>query len=154
MGGHYTRREKFIRPRVVWYLHEKYGENRTKKRTPWSVFEYRSGIKGVLAIVDLSNDHSFLSFSPFQYTPSKNSYRFSLISSTIIKMIFFTILSTLLLAATSNASPTSAQSLIVYSPRITSPKASTTWALGSTHNITWGMVSDLRRAISDSGSND
>ncbi|KAF9465827.1 hypothetical protein BDZ94DRAFT_1296310 [Collybia nuda] len=52
-------------------------------------------------------------------------------------MIFFTILSALLFAALSNASPTSSQNFIVYSPHITSPKASTTWALGSTHNITW-----------------
>ncbi|RDB15282.1 hypothetical protein Hypma_004795 [Hypsizygus marmoreus] len=53
-------------------------------------------------------------------------------------MFFTTILSVFLFAgAVSNASPISAQSLIVFSPHITSPKASMIWCAGSTHNVTW-----------------
>ncbi|KAF5374089.1 hypothetical protein D9615_008890 [Tricholomella constricta] len=55
-------------------------------------------------------------------------------------MFFSTIVSALLLAASANncnASPINAQSLIVFSPRITYPKAGMTWSIGSTHNVTW-----------------
>lgn len=54
-------------------------------------------------------------------------------------MFFTTILSAFFLATTaSNASPIAAQSLIVFSPHITSPKADMVWSMGASHNVTWG----------------
>ncbi|KAG5644891.1 hypothetical protein DXG03_007443 [Asterophora parasitica] len=55
-------------------------------------------------------------------------------------MFFSTIVAALLLvasASTCNAAPIKAGVLIVFSPRITYPKAGVTWAPGSTHNVTW-----------------
>lgn len=54
-------------------------------------------------------------------------------------MIFcITIILTFFLAwSSSNAAPLSAQSVTVFSPRITSPKAAILWPRGSIHNVTW-----------------
>ncbi|KAG5650104.1 hypothetical protein H0H81_000745 [Sphagnurus paluster] len=55
-------------------------------------------------------------------------------------------------ATTANAAPTpnSAHTLIVFNPRIITPKAGTTWSIGSTHNVTWETASiprELRGSV-------
>ncbi|KAG6889885.1 hypothetical protein C0995_013860 [Termitomyces sp. Mi166 len=65
-------------------------------------------------------------------------------------MFFSAIISFLLLVASASncvASPINTQSLIVFNPSITSPKAGVVWVPGTPHNVTWDTsdIPDKRR---------
>ncbi|GLB45468.1 putative ser-Thr-rich glycosyl-phosphatidyl-inositol-anchored membrane family protein [Lyophyllum shimeji] len=65
-----------------------------------------------------------------------------------------TVLFAFLLAVTtitSHASPVAEQSLLVWNPRILSPKANMLWLAGSKHTVTWDTTNIPREKIGSTG---